>query len=66
MVSWRKRTSYILKENPPKLSGQDIPVVDEYVYLGLLIDRMLDMDAMTKWRLDKAEKARRKMQPAVP
>jgi len=28
-----------IEEDPPKLSGQDIPVVDEYTYLGLLIDR---------------------------
>jgi len=52
-----------IKEDPPKLSGQDIPVVDEHVYLGLLIDRKLDMDAMAKWRLGKAEKAYRKIQP---
>jgi len=43
-----------IKENLPKLSGQDIPVVDEYIYLGLLINRRFDMDAMAKWRLGKA------------
>lgn len=52
-----------LKENPPQLSGQDVPVVDEYIHLGLLIDRYLDLNAVAKWRLGKAEKAYRKIQP---
>jgi len=54
-----------LKENPSKLSGQDIPVADECIYLGLGIERRLDLDAMAKWRLGKAEKAYRQIQPIL-
>jgi len=42
-----------LKENPRKLSGQDMPVVDEYIYLGLALPHNLPLDLMAKWRLGK-------------
>jgi hypothetical protein len=52
-----------LKLDPPKLCGQDVPVVDEYVYLGLTINRRVSVDEMASGRLEKASKAYRKIQP---
>jgi hypothetical protein len=52
-----------LREEPPLLMGMPIPVVEEYVYLGLVIDRMVDLGTMAAGRVKKAEMAYRKIQP---
>ena len=51
-----------LHEEPPLLMGMPIPVVEEYVYLGLVIDRMVDLATMAAGRVKKAEMAYRKIQ----
>ena len=50
------------KRAPPKLSGQDVPVVDKHVYLGLTVTRHFDLGIVARGRLEKAEKAYRKLQ----
>ena len=41
------------------LGGDKVPVVEEYVYLGLILTRKMDLDAMVEGRVKKAEKAYR-------
>lgn len=42
--------------HPPSISGLQVPVVDEYVYLGVVVTRDLNLDAMVSGRCKKAEK----------
>ena len=42
---------------------EQVPVVDEYTYLGVLVRRDLDLKAMAKGRLKKAERALGSIQP---
>ena len=47
-----------LKEDgPPCLGGEPVPVLDEYVYLGVTITRNLDKKVMVERMLAKAQKA---------
>jgi len=41
---------------PPKISGMAVPVVKEYVYLGVVVTRDLDFNAMVKGRCKMAQK----------
>ena len=52
-----------LTDAPIRISGQDVPVVAEYQYLGLRIMRDMDVKAMVQDRCDKADKAYRKVFP---
>lgn len=44
----------LIEEGAPLLGGEPVPIVDEYVYLGVTIHRYLDMGVMAERRLDKA------------
>ena len=46
-----------MMQNPPTINGLQVPVVTEYTYLGVVITRGLDFDAMVKGRCKRAEKA---------
>lgn len=52
-----------LHQRPILLSGQPVPVVDEYKYLGLLFRRDLDLGVMARGRLAKAEKVLGMLRP---
>ena len=41
---------------PPTINGLEVPVVSEYVYLGVVVTQDLDFDAMVAGRCKKAEK----------
>jgi len=47
----------LVDDGPPCLGGQPVPVVEEYVYLGVTINRYLDKEVMVEKRLVKAERA---------
>jgi hypothetical protein len=52
-----------MREAPIRISGQDVPVVDEYTYLGLTFRRDLDLEVMMHGRLVKAKRAWGMMRP---
>lgn len=52
-----------LQEAPIRISGQDVPVVEEYTYLGLTFRRDLDLEVMLHGRLAKAKRAWGMMRP---
>ena len=52
-----------LSLNPIRLTGQEVPVVEEYTYLGMLITRDVDMGVMATSRLAKAEKGLATIRP---
>jgi hypothetical protein len=43
--------------HPPTINGLQVPVVTEYTYLGVVVTRDLDFDAMVNGRCKRAEKA---------
>ena len=45
------------REGPPCLGGEPVPIVEEYVYLGVTVTRYLDTDVMAERRLIKARRA---------
>ena len=47
----------LVGDGPPCLGGQPVPIVEEYVYLGVTINRYLDKKVMVERRLAKAERA---------
>jgi hypothetical protein len=46
-----------LKSVDWKMQGESIPVVDQYTYLGVVLDPMLTMDAAIKYRSEKMHSA---------
>jgi hypothetical protein len=48
---------------PIMLMKQEVPVVEEYAYLGLVVDRKFNLKAMVEGRRKKAEKAAAKLHP---
>ena len=46
-----------LRARPPTISGLQVPVVEEYTYLGVVVTRDLDFKAMVSGRCKRAEKA---------
>lgn len=46
-----------LMTQPPVINGLQVPVVTEYTYLGVVLTRDLDFDAMVNGRCKRAEKA---------
>jgi hypothetical protein len=52
-----------LKINSIWMGGEEVPVVEEYVYLGLKVRRDLDLEVMVKGRIEKAEKGLAAMRP---
>ena len=52
-----------LNINSVWMGGEMVPVVEEYVYLGLKIRRDLDLEAMVTGRIEKAEKGLAAMRP---
>ena len=52
-----------LKLNSVWMGGETVPVVEEYVYLGLKIRRDPDMEVMVTGRIEKAEKGLAAMRP---
>jgi len=54
-----------LQRYPIKLCGQAVPVVEEYVYLGLILRRDLDVGVMAQGRIDKAKKGLGLIRPFI-
>lgn len=46
-----------LRAHPPRLAGENVPVVDEYTYLGIPMNPGLNLDQIAKRRQAKAGKA---------
>jgi hypothetical protein len=55
----------IVEEGPPSLGGELVPIVEEYVYLGITIYRFLDPDVMAEKRIKKAERASFLLKPLL-
>jgi len=55
----------VLEEIPPTINGDRVPVVNEYVYLGVVMTKHLDFDAMVNGRCKKAEKVLYKILPML-
>jgi len=53
------------EEGAPFLGGDAVPVVEEYVYLGVTITRYMDQGIMAEKRLDKARKAAFLLKPLL-
>jgi hypothetical protein len=53
------------EEGAPCLGGDPVPIVEEYVYLGVAITRYLDQGIMAEKRLDKARKAAFLLKPLL-
>jgi hypothetical protein len=47
----------LVDDGPPCLGGEPVPIVEEYVYLGVTITRCLDKKVMIEKRLVKAQRA---------
>jgi hypothetical protein len=47
----------LIDSGAPCLGGAPVPIVEEYKYLGVTINRYLDLKVMAERRLEKAEKA---------
>ena len=54
-----------LRACPPTLCGQPIPVVEEYTYLGLVVNRQLSLEAMAASRRKKANAALSFVRPVL-
>jgi len=54
-VSEKESLHVELKERPPELCQQSVPVVDEYPYLGLVIKPYIDLNDLAKGRALKAQ-----------
>jgi hypothetical protein len=46
-----------------RISGEDVPVVEEYTYLGVVVTRDLDLQVMAEGRLEKAKRALAAIRP---
>jgi len=53
------------EEGAPCLGGDPVPVVEEYVYLGVTITRYLNQGIMAEKRLDKARRASFLLKPLL-
>ena len=51
-----------LEADPPTLMGKPVPVVEKYEYLGLMVDRRVDVKTMVAHRVEKARKGYRNIQ----
>ena len=52
-------------EGAPCLGGDPVPIVEEYVYLGVTITRYMDPGIMAEKRLDKAKRAAFLLKPLL-
>ena len=47
----------LLDDGPPCLGGDPVPIVEEFVYLGVTVNRYVEWGVMAEKRLDKAKRA---------
>jgi hypothetical protein len=59
------RGQELLKLAPIRISRQDVPVEEEYTYLGILLTRDINMKVMAEGRLEKAKKALAVIRPML-
>lgn len=51
------------RDPPPMMQGQEVPLVEEYVYLGSHLTSTVDLDAMAEARRENGERARLALNP---
>lgn len=59
------RQQELLYLAPIRISFQDVPIKDEYTYLGIILTRDVDMRRMAVGRLEKAKKALAVIRPML-